>query len=77
MFFIFNDEQTDYGVTLFESIKHIDEYGQEFWYARELQNILEYKEWRNFVRVIEKAKDACKRSGNVETSHFVDVNKME
>lgn len=76
MFFIFNDEQTDYGVTLFESIKHIDEYGQEFWYARELQNILEYKEWRNFVRVIEKAKDACKRSGNVETSHFVDVNKM-
>ena len=38
----------EYNATIFESIKHINEYGNEYWYARELQNILEYKEWRKF-----------------------------
>ena len=46
----------------FESIKHIDEYGNEYWFARELQKILEYKEWRNFIIVIDKAKAACLNS---------------
>lgn len=73
MFFFFFD---DYEQNSFEDIKHIDEDGTEFWYARELQEVLEYKEWRNFNKVIEKAKEACIRSGNVEISHFVDVNKM-
>lgn len=41
----------------FEDIKHIDEYGNEYWYARELQIVLEYTEWRKFSGVIEKAKE--------------------
>ena len=39
----------------FESIKHVDDYGNEFWFARELQKVLEYKDWRNFQKVIDKA----------------------
>ena len=44
----------------FEDIKHIDENGVEFWYARELMTILEYNKWENFEKVINKAKDALK-----------------
>ena len=65
-----------YSEATFESIKHINEYGQEFWYARELQQALEYAEWRNFSAVVEKAKAACSASGNEVDDHFVDVNKM-
>lgn len=61
---------------LFEDIKHVDEGGVEFWYARELQVVLGYTEWRNFEKVIEKAKLACETAGGIEISHFVDVNKM-
>lgn len=70
------DEETNYTESLFESIRHVNEYGQEFWYARELQIALEYKEWRNFCKVIEKAKTACDGSNTSISSHFVDVNKM-
>jgi DNA-damage-inducible protein D len=70
------EEENSYTESLFESIKHINEYGQEFWYARELQVALEYKEWRNFTKVIDKAKTACKGSENAVSDHFVDVNKM-
>ena len=60
----------------FEKIKHINEDGVEYWYARDLCFILEYKEWRNFNKVLEKAKIACKNSGfNVEDD-FVEVNKI-
>ncbi len=82
MFFYFFDDDgpeervTEYSEATFEDIKHVDEDGNEFWYARELQKVLEYKEWRNFSKVIEKAKEACKKAENVENSHFVDVNKM-
>ena len=69
------DEQNNYTETLFESIKHINEYGNEFWYARELQKALEYTEWRNFFKVIDKAITACKNSGNEVSNHFVEVNK--
>ena len=65
-----------YSEATFENIKHINEYGQEFWYARELQQALEYTEWRNFSAVVEKAKAACSASGNEVDDHFVDVNKM-
>lgn len=69
-------EQKNYTDSLFESIKHINDYGQEFWYARELQVALEYTEWRNFSKVIERAKTACKNSQNTISDHFVDVNKI-
>ncbi len=59
----------------FESIKHIDEEGTEFWYARELQNVLDYKEWRKFEGVIEKAKEACKNTGINVIDHFVGTDK--
>lgn len=54
----------EYTEKTFESIKHIDEYGNEFWEARELQQILGYKEWRYFSAVIEKAQIACSQSNN-------------
>ena len=59
-------EQVNYTETLFDSIKHINEYGQEFWYARELQVALEYKRWDKFKNVIEKAMSACKGAENDE-----------
>lgn len=48
----------------------------EFWFARDLQQLLGYQEWRNFSLVIQKAKLACKNSGLDVKDHFVDVNKM-
>lgn len=70
-----NDENS-YTESLFDSIRHVNGYGQEFWYARELQIALEYTEWRNFTKVIDKAKSACKGSETPVSDHFVDVNKM-
>lgn len=70
------EDESSYTESLFESIRHINEYGQEFWYARELQLALEYKEWRNFNKVIDKAKIACNGSDNSTSDHFVDVNKI-
>lgn len=69
------EEEANYTESLFESIRHTNEYGQEFWYARELQVALEYKEWRNFKKVIDKAIAACENSENSTFEHFVDVNK--
>ncbi len=68
-------ELQQYDELTFENIKHIDENGVEFWYARELQTILEYMEWRNFNQVIDKAKIACENSGKRVVASFVDVNK--
>ena len=67
---------TNYNKTIFESIKHIDEFENEFWYARELQRVLDYKEWRNFKKVIDMAIKSCKHSKNNILDHFVEVNKM-
>jgi DNA-damage-inducible protein D len=69
-------EIVTYSQQTFENIKHTDENGTEFWYARELQTALEYTEWRNFEKSVKRAKEACLASGFVETDHFVDVNKM-
>lgn len=66
----------NYNESVFESIRHINEYGQEFWYARELQKVLEYSQWRRFHDVIGRAKSACENSGLDTTDHFVDVGKM-
>ena len=60
----------EYEVKIFENIKHIDELGNEYWEARELQQILGYKEWRYFSTVIEKAQVACSQSNNNINSHF-------
>ena len=65
-----------YSDNTFESIKHYTEDGVEFWYARELQHVLEYTEWRNFCTVIDKAKTACINSGREPDYDFVDVNKI-
>ena len=59
----------------FESIKHIDENGVEFWYARELMEMLEYSKWGNFIKVIDKAKKSCENSNNTIFEHFDDVGK--
>ena len=60
----------------FEDIKHIDENGVEFWYARELMPILQYSNWQNFKKIIDKAKISCKNSGISVFEHFIDVNKL-
>ena len=65
-----------YNEISFEDIKHIDEYGNEYWLARELQLALEYKEWRKFSRVIEKARDASNNSKLKVSDHFVQTDKM-
>ena len=60
----------------FEDIKHLTDVGVEFWYARELSPALEYTEWRNFSKVVDKAMLACQNSGFPIADHFVEVNKM-
>ena len=60
----------------FDSIKHIDEDGNEYWLARELQQALTYKEWRKFNNVINKAKIACNSSQSPVESNFVRADKM-
>ena len=65
-----------YNENIFEGIKHIDENGNEYWYARELIKILKYSKWENFEKVINKAKDACNNSNIEIFDHFVDIDKM-
>ena len=55
-------KELDRNNKFFEDIKHIDEEGTEFWYARELMNILQYSNWQNFEKIIEKAKISCENS---------------
>lgn len=62
--------------TVFEQIKETDENGNEFWTARKISKVLEYAEYRNFLPVIEKAKAACKNSGQLIENHFVDYHEM-
>ncbi len=59
----------------FEEIKHTNENGIEFWYARELMLILQYSKWQNFERIIEKAKITCENSGISIKDCFTDVSK--
>ena len=50
--------------------------GIEYWLARELQTLLGYADWRNFLNAVDKAKESCKTTGEAVSDHFVDVNKM-
>ena len=61
---------------IIENIKHIDENGNEYWYARELMPLLEYSKWDNFNKVIEQAKIACKNSGVDIKEQFPEVGKL-
>ena len=59
----------------FEDIKHIDENGVEFWYARELMKVLQYSKWQNFKKIIDKAEISCENSNISILEHFTDVSK--
>lgn len=71
-----NNELKLYKEQNFEEIKHIDKNGIEYWYARELAKVLEYTDWRNFIKVINKAANACVHSGNILNEHLVEVNRV-
>ncbi len=62
--------------SIFESIKHIDEEGNEYWFARELMPILEYTLWQRFSNVIKKAIENCKNSNYNISDHFISVDKL-
>jgi DNA-damage-inducible protein D len=60
----------------FEGLRHFDAGGNEFWFARELQDALDYASWDKFKRVIQKAMMACEKSGESVDSHFSQMGKM-
>lgn len=62
--------------SIFEQIRHIDENGIEYWSAREMAKVLEYSEYRHFLPVIDKAKEACSNSNNSPLNHFEDFLEM-
>ena len=70
------NEIKEYTEKLFEDIKHIDENGNEYWDARELQDVLAYSQWRRFENVINKAKIACKNSNIDINEQFADAGKL-
>ena len=65
-----------YTNNIFENIKHIDEQGNEYWYARELSKVLEYKDWRNFLKVLNKAKDVHYEVGKKVRKAIADIGGM-
>lgn len=65
-----------YNERVFEEYRHVNDYGEDYWYARDLQEILQYSKWENFSRVIDKAKEACENSGHNVLDHFPEVRKM-
>jgi DNA-damage-inducible protein D len=69
-------EISKHALSVFEQIKQIDENGIEFWTARQLAKALEYTDFRNFLSVIEKAKETCKNSGQLVENHIVEFNEM-
>ena len=70
-----NNEITQHHQT-FEDMKRLSPEGDEYWFARELQTVLDYASWAKFQRVIDKAKKACKNTGQAVNDHFSQVGKM-
>ena len=70
------NELKEYTEKMFEDIKHIDEVGNEYWHARELQRVLGYSQWRRFKNTISKAKTSCNNSNVRVEDHFANVGKM-
>ena len=67
--------------TILKLNKSFEEYayeqeGVDYWLARELQGLLGYAEWRNFLNAVDKAKESCKTTGELVSDHFVEINKM-
>lgn len=69
-------ESVDQLVAAFEDASNLDDAGNEFWFARDLQRLLGYAKWDNFLTVIERSKAACDHSGREVADHFADVGKM-
>jgi DNA-damage-inducible protein D len=72
----FPEDAIEHLLAAFENAAHIDDAGIEFWQARELQKLLAYTDYRNFLKIVEKAKTTCINSGQPDTDHFVDFNDM-
>ena len=70
------NEIKEYTERVFDDIKHIDENGNEYWEARELQKVLKYTQWRRFENVVIKAKMTCENSNINIVDHFASVGKM-
>ena len=70
------NEIREYTEKIFEDIKHIDEFGNEYWLARELQKVLGYFQWRRFENTISKAKTSCDNSNVRVENHFANIGKM-
>ena len=64
------------GSKSFEDLKEVNEYGAEYWSAREIQPLLGYTQWRRFEDAINRALTSCKQSGNIPLNHFAGVGKM-
>ena len=67
--------ETNYTNNIFENIKHIDEWGNEYWLARDLSKVLEYKDWRNFQKVIDKAITSARNGVSFEENWVVEITK--
>ena len=70
------NEIKEYTNKIFEDIKHIDEFGNDYWLARELMSVLGYTLWQRFSNVIRKAMENCKNSNNNVLDHFISADKM-
>ncbi len=71
-----SDQLSKQTPTIFEQIKLADENGNEYWSARDMSKLLEYSEYRHFVPVLEKAKEACRNSKQKVADHFEDILDM-
>lgn len=70
------DKLTTQHHTTFESIRHTDEAGNEYWLARQLARVLEYSQYRHFLPVLERAREACRNSRQPESDHMEDILTM-